>query len=615
MAKRKPAQTALAKVATGFKGFDTMTGGGLPQNRISVLAGGAGSGKTLFAMQALVHGIKSREKPGIFVSFEEIPASILDNFASFDWGLADLVANGQLLMVDGRWDADTVLSGNFDISGLLAAVESAARAKNAGFLVLDGIDALLTMLPQANDPRRELIRLQAWTERLGLTTLVSVKSSGNPQSHRLGNDFEDLAMYMADCVVILERSATDNISSRNLFIQKYRGSNHAQNKVPYVIGPRGIEVEPVEPRSGGFEVFTDRVATGIDELDSMLRGGFYRGSTTLISGSPGTAKTTLAATFAEACCLAGERGLYICFDEAPEEIVRNVASVGIDLSRHINSGKLHMEGFVARSSSADLLTSQLLNLLASQQPGFLVLDPVSAFNLSGGDNLSYNAVRLIVQHCKQAGVTIVLTSLLDQASGNTEMSKAHVSTLCDNWLHLSYVINGGERNRALTIVKSRGTGHSNQVREVIIDNSGVSLKQVYTEQGEVLMGSLRWQREEQGRRQREADKQAAERRYRDALRATDDIAQRIEQLQRELQERRSDLARIAEEGRALEAQDEEQRKVMAELRRNASEDSVPGGGSRKGRKKGSSGAQAASKAGKPQAKGKDTKSPGTGRSS
>lgn len=615
MAKHKPSQPPLAKVATGYKGFDAMTGGGLPQNRISVLAGGAGSGKTLFAMQVLVHGIKSVGSAGIFVSFEEIPASLLNNFSSFDWGLTDLVANDQLLMVDGRWHADTVLSGNFDISGLLAAVESAAKARNAGFLVLDGIDALLTMMPEINDPRRELIRLQCWTERLGLTTLVTVKSSGNPELHSPGSHFEDLAMYMADCVVILQRSATDTISSRNLFIQKYRGSNHAQNKVPYVIGAQGIEVEPVDARSGGFQVFTDRVSTGIAELDTMLRGGYYRGSTTLLSGSPGTSKTTLAVKFAEASCLAGEHGLYICFDEAPEEIVRNAASVSIDLARHIKSGKLLMEGFVARSSSADLLTSRVLNLLASQQPRFLVLDPVSAFNLAGGDTLGYNAVRLIVQHCKQAGVTIILTSLLEQIGGNVEMSRAHVSTLCDNWLHLSYVINGGERNRALTIVKSRGTGHSNQVREVIIDNSGITLKPVYTEQGEVLMGSLRWQREEHSRQQREAEKQAAERRYRDALRATDEISLRIELLQRELQERHSDLARSHEESNALEAQNIEHRKALGELRQTNSDDSSLDPPNQKGRKAGQTGRHPSSAVKKGQSRGKNTKSPGTRSSS
>ncbi len=309
----KPSNKAasLAKVATGFPGFDAMSGGGLPKGRISVLTGGAGTGKTLFAIQTLVNLIKSGGGTGIFVTFEESPAGIARNFDGFGWGL-DRLLGKQLLVVDGRWQVDSVQSGHFDISGLLAVVESLAHKQGAGMLVLDGIDALLAMLPEATDPRRELMRLQAWTERLALSTILTTKTpaTSGGRSSSAGH-FEEIAMYMADCVVQLERSAMDTISSRNLFIQKYRGSDHAQNKIPYVIGPGGIEVEPISAVSGGFKVYTERVSSGIDALDEMLCGGYYRGSTTLISGSPGTSKTTLAAKFAETACQRGEKGLYI----------------------------------------------------------------------------------------------------------------------------------------------------------------------------------------------------------------------------------------------------------------------------------------------------------------
>jgi circadian clock protein KaiC len=570
MKKQGGGAERLAKVATGFPGFDAMTAGGLPQGRISVVSGGAGTGKTLFAMQTMVNVIRAHDGMGVFVSFEENPAAIARNFDGFGWELGRLIGK-KLLVIDGRWQVDALQSGSFDISGLLAAVEGVALKQGASLLVLDAMDALLSMLPEAPDTRRELLRLQAWTERLGLTTLVTTKPPGTSgQRVNATARFEDIAMYMADCVVLLERSAPDAISSRNLFIQKYRGSDHVQNKVPYVIGSSGIEVEPVNPASGGFRVFDERVSSGVLELDEMLCGGYYRGSTTLISGSPGTSKTTLSAKFAEAACQRGERGLYICFDEAPEEIVRNMASVGIKLDGHRRKGLLHMEGFVAHSAGADQLTSKVLALLARLQPGFLVLDPVSAFASAGSVALAHNAVRLIVHQCKLAGISLILTSLIDQHGGKDEISRAQISTLADNWLHLSYVINGGERNRALTIIKSRGTGHSNQVRELVLSDAGIHLEKVYTEQGEVLMGALRWQREERSRREQQQAKARSEQRYRQVMMEKEELTLRIAQMQSEVEQKALTLEAISQESLAAETLDASQRKSIAGMREHGS---------------------------------------------
>ncbi len=243
-----------------------------------------------------------------------------------------------------------------------------------------------------------------------------------------------------------------------------------------------------------------------------------------------------------------------------------MASVNIKLRPFLRKGLLHMEGFVARSASADHLTSKTLSLLDRLQPRFLVLDPVSAFSLAGGDSLGFNAVRLIVQQCKDSGITLILTSLIDQLSGKDEMSKAHVSTLSDNWLHLSYVINGGERNRALTIIKSRGTGHSNQVREVILSDDGIHLESVYTEEGEVLMGALRWQREERSRKQRLQEKAQAAKQYREVMLEKEELAQRIAHLQFELQEKETTLATIARDSADAETLDSEWRRSLADIR-------------------------------------------------
>ena len=558
----------VPKTATGFRGFDAMTGGGLPQGRITVIGGGPGTGKTLFALQAMVHNIRHRNRPGVFVSFEESPDSIVRNFSGFGWELKDLLADS-LFLVDGRWQPETLQSGDFDIAGLLAAVEGIVKQQDSAYLVLDGIDALFALLPDQRDCRRELIRLQTWAERLALTTLVTIKTPGTLLHHTTApwaGQFEDIATFLADCVIALERNTVEGMSHRSLYIQKYRGSSHTQNKVPYIIDANGIEVEPVDTRAGGFKVYKERLSTGIPDLDDMLHGGYYRGSTTLITGSPGTSKTTLASKFAETACDRGEKGVYMCFDEAPEEIVRNVRSVNITLSGHIKSGLLHMEGLVARSSSPDILASRVRNLLTRLQPRFLVLDPVSAFGNVGGDDLAYDAVRLIIHQCKHQGVTVVLTSLLEHLGENAEMSKAHVSTLADNWLHLNYVIRGGERNRSLTIVKSRGTGHSNQVRELVLSNQGVHLEPVYVEEGEVLMGALRWQQEEKNRRESRRAQLEAERHALDNARDIDDIASRIRQLEQQLEIKRRDAEQIELEAAESTFEERNRREKLSEIR-------------------------------------------------
>lgn len=536
MAERKNPDSSLRKLATGFPGFDEMTGGGLPLGRITVISGGPGSGKTLFSIQTMVHTVSTSKCSGIYASFEEQPDNLVANVAGFGWDM-DRLLNRKLWLVDGRPRPDALQSGKYDIGGLLAGLEAMALKRDATFLVLDGIDGLLAML-DGSDQRRELARLHAWIESLKLTTCVTLKTPGTLDA---SGTFENIASYLADCVIVLERSTVSGVSSRNLQISKYRGSTHRQNPVPYVIGRHGIEIQSVAPRSEGVPIFTDRLSTGVAGLDQMLDGGHLRGSTTLLSGSPGTSKTTLAAKFVEAACARGEQSLYVCFDEAPEEIVRNLTSVGIDLASHLSSGRLEMAGFVAKSSSADQLASSVLDAIERASPKVLVLDPVSAFTLGGNEDLAQNAVRMIVQHCKRAGITMLLTSLLDNNASNLELSKAHVSTMCDNWIHLSYVARCGERNRALTIIKARGTGHSNQVRELLLSNEGITLREVYTEEGEVLMGAMRWQREEHGRRERRQNAVDRARRQRVVAMEVDELAARLRQVDEELNARRSEL--------------------------------------------------------------------------
>ena len=573
MTERLEKSAGLTKIPTGLPGFDDMSEGGLPRARTTVVAGSAGSGKTLFAMQSLVNIVRNTGRAGLFVSFEEAKDNVVENFSSFDWKLADLL-DSKLFIVDGRWDPEAQQSGGFDIGGLLAMAEAVSVDGKPGFLVLDGVDALFTLLPDPNNARRELLRLQKWVEKQKTTTLLTLKAPV-----RLGEDFpagsprgqlEDVMTYMADAVVVLEREPVEGIFVNNIAIQKYRGSNHTQSRIPYLITSRGFEIECAETRSGGFGVSSERLSTGVEALDTMLNGGFFRGSTTLVTGAPGTSKTTLACRFAEGACQRGEKGIYICFDEAPEEIIRNMTSVNIDLQSRIDEGQLLMEGFVARAASPDVMAYRTRRLLDERRPDFLVLDPVSAFAAASGEQLAYNAIRLIIHQCKRQGVTVFLTSLMETRAEQREVSRAHVSTLADNWINLSYLVASGERNRALSIVKSRGTAHSNQVRELILSEKGLDLETVYTEEGEVLMGALRWQKEERSRERQLELEEDAERRYRTTTEAMDEISLQISHLQNELEEKRQTLEKIGEERRSFGRREKERREKLADIRTQCS---------------------------------------------
>jgi circadian clock protein KaiC len=534
----------LRKIATGIPGIDEMTGGGLPQGRASVVLGSAGTGKTVLAMQTLIHWIEVTRRAGAFVSFEQPADSILADMASFGWNIPDLVETGRLLIVDGRPDPDAVRSGQFDILGLILAIRGGVESNGVSCAVFDGIDAMLTSLSSANDQRGELMRLQECMLDLDLSAIITVKES-RPENA----SFEDLAVYASDCVIELKRVSENDISSRSLQIKKYRSSAHTENWTPYLITANGIEVELTDAHPDRIPVSVERISTGIPRLDTMLGGGLLRGSTTLLSGTPGTSKTTLGTLILATACERGERCLCICFDEAAEEIVRNVASVGTHLEGYLDRDLLRMHGMVAHSAGPDAIGNAVLSYLRDFDPHYLMIDPVSVFSNSQN---SQNAIKRIVQSCKRRCITVLLTSLIHGARGELESSQSQVSAICDNWLHLSYVVNSGERNRALTIVKSRGTGHSNQVAELILTDSGITVADIYAEDGNVLMGSLRWQKEKANERARAEARELNAIEYRDKINSVEDIAARIKALNTELERFRMEESELFQTGKRHE---------------------------------------------------------------
>jgi circadian clock protein KaiC len=302
---------------------------------------------------------------------------------------------------------------------------------------------------------------------------------------------------MVDCAVVLNHRVELGVSQRNLRVQKYRGSNFDENEAPFVIGSSGFDVAVSRtPGRVYSKVTSERVTTGVRRLDTMLGGGYFRGASVLITGFPGTAKTTLSGAFAEAACKRGEPTTFVSFDSDGAEVIRNLTSVGIRLQRFVSSGLLHMISARTITGSAESLLVRIKTLAKQHGARCLVIDPVSTLSKAGNELTAHGVAERLIDWSKADGITLVCTSLLDEMSGRSGGgTPLQISTLADTWIHLNYLVQAGERNRGLSIIKSRGTSHSNQVRELILSSSGVTLADIYTAGGEVLMGTMRWEKE------------------------------------------------------------------------------------------------------------------------
>ena len=491
----KPAHLAehrdrpITKKLTGIKGFDEISNGGLPEGRITTVLGSPGAGKTVFALQTLISRLVAGNEKSAFITFEEPVSAIKRNMASFDWSAESLAAD--LMFIDARIASEVEIGGAFDLNALLAGLTGLRQEHGLLTVVFDGLDMLLGSLDDERLERQELNRLNNWVRETGISAIITVKSLGSSNRDERRSDH---IQYITDCVVTLKGTFSETTSSRSLRITKYRGSGFAANPVPFVIDRSGIEVLALRGTRSDYPTFTDRLSTGIPRLDVLLGGGYVRGSSILISGSPGTSKTSLSANFAAASCAIDETALFVSFDESGSQIVENMKSIGLDLARYIESGQLVIASLLSNGRSPEEHFVAIRELLEVHSPRCLVIDPLSAL-LKTEYPFTEVISESLIDTDKARGVTVLCTSLLGQVSGEVEISASHVSTIADTWIHVSYVAEAGERNRALTIVKSRGTNHSNQVRELLLSASGVYLEDVYIAEGQVLMGSARAQKE------------------------------------------------------------------------------------------------------------------------
>ncbi|MBL9186664.1 MAG: circadian clock protein KaiC [Opitutaceae bacterium] len=560
----KPHPDAMvSKCPTGIVGFDKVTAGGLPRGRTSLVLGGAGSGKTLFALQTLVNGARTWNEPGIFVAFEEDSRRIAENAAKFGWSLPALKRQ-KLLFIDAQPTSDLVHSGEFDLVGLLAMLETKVRAMKARRIVFDSLDVVLDLMDDPRSQRREIYRLHDWLLRHGLTALLTAKVWSGGAAGRQPFEF---MQFMVDCALVLNHDMTQGVSQRTIRVVKYRGSSFAENESPFVIGREGLDVAgPRADLNATRGATLERVSSGIARLDSMLGGGYYRAASVLITGSPGTAKSTLSGAFAAAACRRGERTLFVSFDSPAAEMVRNLASVNINLAGFVRRGLLQIVQAKSGDGSAEAHLQHIKLLAREHRAAHLVVDPISALAKRGNEQAAHSVVERLIDWCKGEGLTVLCTSLLDATALEDESTSMEISTIADTWIHLSYVVHAGERNRALTIVKSRGTSHSNQVRELVLRTEGVTLSDVYTAGGEVLMGTLRWEKEQALRNQRQAERELEQRRARELDASETELLLKLKALERDLANARSERAILRAKQTETRAQSAATRKDIAALR-------------------------------------------------
>ena len=545
----------LSKTPTGIQGFDELSGGGLPRNRTSLVMGGPGSGKTIFALQSLVNAARRRQEPGIFVAFEEGTGQILANAATFDWNIAALAKN-KLFFLDAHLSPTVVQSGEFDLTGMLAILKAKKEEMGARWIVFDGIDVLLTLLRDPVSEIREIYRVRDWLAENELTAIITAKIDSNTSTIV----YYGFMQFMVDCLARFDRRLEHGVSVHRLQIIKYRGSDFAAGETPVSFGRSGMEVAAPEPAEIKHEASTERVSAGFERLDAMLGGGLFRGSSTLITGAPGTSKTTLAGKFAEAACRRGERTLFVSFDEGADPIARNLSSVGIQLKAHVKSGLLRMYSGWTEASSAENHLIKLRSLIQEHQPRCMVIDPLSAIAKAGGLSAARAVANRLIYMVKDHKVTVVITSLIEGDDPHVEATELQISTIADTWIHLSYLVRSGERNRALTIVKSRGTWHSNQVRELMLSEAGPTLTDVYSAGGEVLMGTLRREKEVEESARKKQRRVDFDRKQRELQFAEADTRARIKALELDLQRQRAELA--------LYSSDDEARTVSSSKRQN-----------------------------------------------
>ena len=527
----------IGKSRTGIAGLDEVTYGGLPKGRPTLLCGSAGCGKTLFGMTFLYNGAVEYGETGVFLAFEERPEDLIKNVGSLNFDVERLISEKKLAIDHVELERTKIAeSGEYDLEGLFIRLGYAIDSIGARRVVVDTVETLFSGLENEQLLRSELRRLFEWLKEKGVTAIITGER-GEGTLTRYG-----LEEYVADCVILLDNRIHDQLTTRRLRIVKYRGSAHGTNEYPFIIDEQGVTVMPIT--SSGLEhgAATERVSTGIPDLDQMLEGkGYYKGSSILVSGMAGSGKSTVAAQFADSICASGKRCVYFAMEESPHQVIRNMRSIGMDLQKWVDKNLLR---FSARRPSLFGLETHLATMyrdVTDFDPAAVIVDPMSALLNAGASHDVHSMVLRLVDFLKSRGVTALFTNL-GTGAGEVAGTEIQISSLMDTWLLLYNRETNGEHNRQLYLLKSRGMAHSNQVREFILSSEGIKLRDAYVGSEGVVTGSARVAQEAKDKAASLIREQEMQRRGRELERKRREIRAQIEILKDQLE------SETAEEG-------------------------------------------------------------------
>jgi len=550
--------STLPKAPTGIAGLDEITQGGLPRGRPTLICGSAGCGKTLLAMEFLVRGATEFGEPGVFMPFEENAEELTQNVRSLGFDLTRLTKQKKLVIDFIKVERSEIEeTGEYDLEGLFIRLNAAIEAIGAKRVVLDTIEALFSGLQNEGILRAELRRLFRWLKDKGVTAVITGER-GEGRLTRRG-----LEEYVSDCVILLDHRVTEQVSTRRMRIVKYRGTTHGTNEYPFLIDEDGFSVLPITSLGLQHQISNERISSGVARLDSMLGGeGFYRGSTVLVSGTAGTGKTSLAAHFVKAACERGERCLYFAFEESPGQFIRNMRSIGLNLGKYVKSELLDIHSSRATFYGLEMHLAKIHKLVQQSKPDVVVLDPVGAL-IQAGTQQDANAMLIrLIDFLKANRITTMLLNLTS-SGGSLEHSDIEISSIVDSWLLLRDIEIGGERNRAMYVLKSRGMSHSNQLREFLLTDHGVELLDVYIGPEGVLTGSARISLEAREKAATLASRQEAAGKARDRQRRREALEAKIIAMRKEFEIEDAETVVVASQEATRVEQLEEDRRTMA----------------------------------------------------
>lgn len=541
--RQTPASAVLLpKCPTGIQGLDEITDGGLPRGRPTLVCGGAGCGKTLFAAEFLVRGAVQFGEPGVFMSFEETDSDLKANVASLGFDLAALVRRKKIVLEHVFIERSEITeTGEYDLEGLFVRLNHAINSIGARRVVLDTLEALFAGLPNEAILRAELRRLFRWLKDKGVTAVITAEC-GREQLTRHG-----LEEYVSDCVILLDHRVHDQIATRHLRVVKYRGALHSTNEFPFLIGDEGLSVLPITSLGLNHKVSNRRISTGIPRLDAMLGGrGFLRGSSILVTGTPGTGKSSLAAFLAQAAAQRGERVLFFSFEESPNQIIRNMHSIGLRLEPFVRRGLLRFHAARPTLCGLEMHLATMFREIATFQPHVVIVDPITSLLTAGTDNETKGMVTRLIDYLKGSQVTSLFTSLT-HSGHSLQQSEIAMSSLMDAWLLLQDFEGNGERNRVLYVLKARGMAHSNQIREFLISNRGIDLVDAYIGPSGVLTGSARVAQAAREKAEALVAEQDATHHKRELERRRTALEQQIAGLRSEFENGETELRRIEQQ--------------------------------------------------------------------